>query len=823
MKEDSLIRSSQRQRWKRPQTRFISFILCLFVGCFIQQSFSQSILSLVQKNDIRLLQDEPKEGEGEETEEKKEDKLNVLGGYTIKVDESTEKYCPTKDFMKYKKDTIEIKPERGSTLLGFYGQVKKPLFDFLKHKKLVKLIKEGWFRGIVFIGLPLVAGLFSLCFLPFVIYWVLSFCIPCCKRKSAEERYEKKFDCCKVFTNCCVLTVLGLTILFGSIWTYQTYKMSTTLKPLSCTVAIGFSEAVYGVSHKEAFFPGLAGYNYFLSILDKELKGIVESESASQKIKDSLAQKSFAEFNATLKATNSSLKNITNQTSKLETKVSGCKNNSIKCELQYLKNMTEFISPKVKNETGNFSNAGEMISMTAIQLNVLLNNKTIAQDFIGALDSFSNMSSQIETEVVKIKKQIVKNFDYKKTSNLVYSTLIIFSCSIAGIMIAYLVFWFVNWIMKTYNWLLLLSKSIMICTVTLGLLVNVFAILALVVGAVMVNGCSLFDEAINKPQNMKNFNFGSTFDRMLDTCFYKNSTGDIINVIESEKIRNRILALRHLLDGLTHERELIGLAQKKKEDLEINLYFKPIKNMLEGKADLAGYIPKEEGFQPNLMAIKDNLKKLTENVLFYSTKMCPADMENTDQNTDETYKRDKAFCIGLSTYSVNWANRYKDINGFTEKMAGQLETLQKCAKSFKEINQNIVLNLTGKDKSISKEYETFVTKYQENYGHLKMAREAMKNTIAFMEAPAIDSKFAKIFNCKMLRQEILFLKSSLCGKFTDSVAMQGAALTTLGVLVTILGFAMFNQVRMMERDKNKLPAHMKTDTDPAIQMNELML
>ena len=108
---------------------------------------------------------------------------------------------------------------------------------------------------------------------------------------------------------------------------------------------------------------------------------------------------------------------------------------------------------------------------------------------------------------------------------------ILFVGLIVIVLIAYSAFGFVNMVLKSLNWLVHVSKAIMLCTIILGCLLSILAVVGVAISAAMINGCELFEKAQQDSQLMSTFKFGVTFEKLMDTCFFKHSTGDLVNVI----------------------------------------------------------------------------------------------------------------------------------------------------------------------------------------------------------------------------------------------------------------------------------------------------
>lgn len=84
---------------------------------------------------------------------------------------------------------------------------------------------------------------------------------------------------------------------------------------------------------------------------------------------------------------------------------------------------------------------------------------------------------------------------------------------------------------------------------------------------------------------------------------------------------------------------------------------------------------------------------------------------------------------------------------------------------------------------------------------------------------------AGTFDCTVLRRKMNHLKDSVClpDYFAQNFARVSVLLLFLGPAMVMLGVCMCCQIRISDRDKNKMPAHMKKRQQVHIEINELML
>lgn len=133
--------------------------------------------------------------------------------------------------------------------------------------------------------------------------------------------------------------------------------------------------------------------------------------------------------------------------------------------------------------------------------------------------------------VTVLKKYLIKSFDSDKTYNSSLLNIIVFIGLIMIVLIAYSAFGFVNMVLKSLNWLVHVSKAIMLCTIILGCLLSIIAVYNVALSVMMVNGCEFFEKAQQDSQLISTFKLGATIEKLMDTCLYQNSTGDLVNIL----------------------------------------------------------------------------------------------------------------------------------------------------------------------------------------------------------------------------------------------------------------------------------------------------
>ena len=741
-------------------------------------------------------------------------------GYQIADDVAVKKYCVDENIDEIKAASISWVPQRSPLLTSYYSRVNNSLVSYLTHKDYKQLVKEGWPGLTLLLVLPLAGLLVSLGFLPCAIYWVASFI--CGKRKD-DDRFEKKVDYCKKITNYCVFILLGATFTMVSIWGYQTFKCMGTLKPLSCSASVAFSEVINGRNSPKEYFAGLGGFNYLLSHLNKNMATLLEQPSHKAKV--DLVVVGADNMNDTSLAMTNSFQNYTKTF--MPSKVIGCKDNSVVTRINSIVTMSTYISPAIEKYTLELEAVSRNIYTSAVILKTLYESQTLRTEMLSALSSFYQNASSIQKETVQIKDQIMNNFDYDKTTKVAFTSLLIFTASIVVTLLVYLVFAFINMVLKSLNWLIHFSKAIMMCTLVLGCLVCIIACAFVTISAVMYSACDLLDRSLAKPKLIKNFNLGSTVEKLIDTCFENTTSSNMINIMNETSAYPGIHRVLQLVGGFTNSSRISQIVEE--GTTRVNEHVEALgKKTVTKFNEVDPYEIKEQGILENLAIVHKFVNAKTQNLIELNEDNCKSASNTVRENSapfSYSYRNaDSSYCVVMPQYNItDYRLRWNNLT-LNDGEIGTLNSLQNGIRNYSalvtRLHGDLLETVPGSPTKLTVKLKEDL---RNAFRNLNEARSVLKEPLAFIESPEVDSNYSKLFDCKIVKREILLVRYSLCSSFTETFSNQSVILNFLGPTIVLLSIMMCCQLRMIERDKNKLPAHMKTDTEPTVEMNELML
>ena len=745
-----------------------------------------------------------------------------IGGYEVKEQTAINKYCDGQNTTALKNKGTTYKPQRYEFLGKFYGRIRDPLLNFLKTRSYIQFIKEGWLPFTLLVLPPLIGLLVALIYSPFAILWTFHLC---CFKRTKEDRFEKKFDFWKTCTNWTVGTLMVFTLAMGAIWARDCFLVMGQLKPLSCASAITFSEVSDGFV-TGGFFPGISGYNFLLDKMNHSLSRVLNRNSTTKYAEyvNTTTDASKKNLNTTADNLNAAISNYNKSYS--QSKVMGCANNAVTTRTSTLARMLPTISTPIEYQTNNLTLLGKNIYTSASMMRGLLQNTSNSSDvLLNGIRSFLNMTQKVKTETDTVKDLIMKNFDYDRVHWIGMAALIIFVSSIFLVLLLYMIFWFVNSVLKSMNWLIYFSKSIMLCTLLLGCLLSIIAVATVAVSTVFVNGCDLFDKGLEDRNLMKTFNFGPMFDKMMDSCLYSNSSGDITELIKQTEAEGPFSSALLLFAGFLNSSNYTAIATMTDDSLETRKYFNNLTQIAVKVLD--PYELPAEDLKNRIGAINPVLSSATGNgnTVQMDEETCRITSQTNSMNDASplpTYKNVSSYCLVLPTYNVvtNFSDRYT----IAPSIITDLNSLKKCQLNYSalvtNLNKDMDPSIATTPTAISVDMRQSISSA---FANLTSLRNDLTEPCLFMESGPIFSNYQRLFNCSIVRPQILFMRSQLCGTFTDEFSAQSFWLHILGPLISLLGIFMCLQLRIVVRDMNKLPAHMKTETDPAVEMNELML
>jgi hypothetical protein len=754
--------------------------------------------------------------------------ITVLGGYTMTKDPSVDKYCASMDVPNLKFQSQQGKPERNSILISFYSQVNTPLINFLQHKDYIRFLKEGWLPFFLLVLLPIIGLALSLSFIPVASIWIASFF--CAKKKGQEDdepQFQKRCDPWKVTTDYCTGTLLFFTFVCSALWLIDSIYLVLSLKTVSCSAAVSLSDIIEGTNTKDAFWPGIKGLDYLLKSMDKTFPTVIANSNATIKA-NYIAKTGYV--------TSTIVPSLPNTADSLESAMNDVTNNyyrvdAIHCgkpgvvtQLKLSADMEKpYISPTIRNETIDLMSMSRALHTSCQMINSFLQGTSTSttQPILDAIKSFISIAADINTQSGNLRTQIMNNFDFDKTYYVAILVIVLISFSLALILISYIAFWCVNVYYKTVNLLIHISKIIMICTLAIGCIASIIALVTVIISAVMFNGCELFDKALDDPTSMKSFQLGSMIDKLTDVCLYKNSTGDMITILDTANSQAFTDAQR-LVGGFTNTSRLTVFNTTTNDKLSINQYnvllnssyllFLPTAPYVDSTSDLTTNVNQASDLIKG--TFKDNLMGLLE-----TQDPCRSKPKYVKDPDPPAQDNGNSACVILPQFSLaDYSQRYP-IPMFGTQNISFINNVKQCQLNY----SNYIGGLNNKSFVAVNHTNTLRNSLGEAFTQTQDIRFAFNETRQFIEASPINSSFSTLFNCRILRQEFLLLRFAVCGTFTDRFAGQSFWLSLLGPIMAALGVSMCCQLRMVERDKNKLPAHMMKDAKPILEINELLL
>ena len=740
--------------------------------------------------------------------------------YRVKIDSVVEKYCSNVNINDMKRESMVWKPTKDRVNDLFFIKMNSTLNRFLYHKDYKKMIREGWMDMGVMLVVPLVSILLCCVFLPSSIYWVAS--MMCGKRKD-KERFEKKVDYWKKLTNLCVILLLAMTFILMIVWGYFTIIGVYTLKPLSCTASVAFSEIINGANDTTSdFFPGLGGYNHLLKGLNTSLNSLF-----NQSVKYNKSMEDIASSGMNSSADNmvDSLNTYTKSFN--SSKVIGCKNNNVITRL----NVSVVMKANISESIGNFSKHLETISRNVFTsgslLYALYSDESKKTNLMNSLSNFTRSTDQIHNDTVKVKNIIMANFDYDKTTKIIFTSLILFSISIFITLLLFSVFSFINMVLKSMNWLIHVSKIIMLCTVVLGCLVSLVACVFMTVSAIIYSSCDVLDRSLIFPSTIKSFNLLPEVNKLMDTCFNNHNDNNMIHIMNETNSYEGLQQLLRLISGFTNGTISEHIRNMDQSSLPISTYSDYIRRIGPPLYDtIDEYEIPDEGITKNKDVQNPYYVQKTHNYLVLSKDKCPSQVQNTEDNGNPSweFKNQETYCIVMPTYKIqDYKDRYTSAK-VPQPNIDDLNSLGRCITNYTDLTKRMQ-DFLSKSTSTSPISTTISLRDKLSQALSKMseAKTILKSPLNFIESKEVNSSYSKLFDCRIVKKEMLLLRYSICHKFYHSLSKQSTVLYVLSPTIVLLSIFMCCQLRIIERDKNKLPAHMKTDTDPTVEMNELML
>lgn len=344
--------------------------------------------------------------------------------------------------------------------------------------------------------------------------------------------------------------------------------------------------------------------------------------------------------------------------------------------------------------------------------------------------------------------------------------------------------------------------------------------------SMVFNGCEIFGKAIDNPRLMAKFNLSINGERMMNTCIYANSSGDFANIVEQANITNanEFKLANTILGGFSKEAARLGFTNTT-QDLLLAQYGSFLSQKLVSNQEVDKYevSPNFANIQIAAENVAANIKKsvTTFNDIFTNKEStCGSLAKSPPTATSAT----QDLCIIMpSTPFANFAQR-PWFSATTQPMKDSIQNLTKAEDSYTTIIKDFTneVSSTAADSLLSKE-DALLSKYKSAVTEYASIITIWKDVTDFVDSDPINSNINALFNCRIVRSQVLYVRYAICNDFVNNFGMQSFYLGLLGLVTSILGVFMCIQLRLIDRDKNKLPAHMKKDSEPTVEMNELML
>lgn len=748
--------------------------------------------------------------------------IKTIGNYDIVQDAAVTKYCASYNVDEFRKKSLNEQPKRSSFILAINNAGEDSLVKFAKHRDVWKFVKEGWWNFLKLIAIPLTGSLISIFFVPGVVFWMIWRC--CFKSRNSTDKFEKRRDYCKLFVNCMVIFLMLALLGVGIVWLLEVIGVISSLGPMSCTASLAFSEALNG-SAKPIFFPGISGYKFLVNHLaDGINKTLNDSKSAASyntitkkivaydmpKLNISIID-AFKQFYTTFK--NAKVKNFDKPD-----------DDASAVGLNMTSTMADMIKPDISTEHDALATLSNRLHQTASLFAKAFSDNNESMTLVNVSFIFANFTTNVDDHMNKMKKSILTNFDYHATRLYALVMFMIFGISVLVILLLYSAFGFVNIVLKSFNWLVYISKSIMLCTAVLGCLMSIIALIFVIFSGIMVNTCELFGRALTDPNMMTQLQVTSQVQKVFDTCIYANSSGEFLNIMEEndkQSIDDLNLAYQ-ILSGFTNSTRIDAQISKSNSTIAVGMYDGHLQSNILTYKTIDQYSPATpyNDLQTAMNKLKVTLKGKIGDTFAMADQYCavgsnispPADMKADNSN----------MCLLLPNITAKLSDRswYASLTA-TEK--SQIDGMKKSQENYTDTIKYYVGNYSGSPTTPGIMTQDLFTKYKDSMADYKNIRGFFSEAAKFFEADPINSNKSVLFNCTIVRNQVLYVRSALCGQFIDTFSMQSFWLGILGLCTSLLGICMCVQLKLIDRDMNKLPNHMKTDTEPCIEMNELML
>lgn len=747
--------------------------------------------------------------------------IKELGSYKMVQDSAVTKYCATYNIDEIRQKSLATQPKRSSFILSVYHSGEEPLVQFVRHQDPKQFIREGWWIFLKLTIIPLIGSLISVCFVPGVTIWMIWSC--CKKVNNTEDKFEKRRDYFKLFVNCMVIFLMLTLLAIGILWTLQVVGVIRSIGPMSCTASLAFSEVLNGAL-KPTFFPGISGYKFLANHL---ASGINKTLNDSSKFTD-YSTKTNQILSYDMPALNTSIVNSFKDylTVVKQSKVVNFDRPddlSAIVSLNITASMIDMVNQAIGNDHIVISTLADRLHTSAALLAKSFNDSNQRTALVNLSHSFANQTTNIEDQMKKQIAKIVTSFDYNDNRTYAFVVLMTFSISVTVILSLYSMFGFVNIVLKSFNWLVYISKSIMLCTAVLGCLMSAIAVVLVMLSGILVNSCEIFDRSLTDSSLMKQLQVSNQVKLVFDTCIYANSSGEFLNIMnETNKQSSTHLNLSfQLLKGFTNSSQIDATTKKSSDSIAVGLFDGYLRDdilsfkSIDRYASTASYTD----IQSAIIKLNNDISNKVKDVFAMHKDRC---MTLSKYSPPESMNYAGDLCLLLPNVTENISNRnwYSTLTADEKKRVDNMKIAQQnYSATVKDVSDRFSQGTT----TPAFRTRDLFSKYQSSMASYADIRSFFNEAARFFESDPVNSSASVLFNCKIVRNQLQYVRSAICGDFADTFAMQSFWLGILGLCTALLGVCMCIQLRLIDRDKNKLPSHMKTDTKPSVELNELML
>ena len=481
---------------------------------------------------------------------------------------------------------------------------------------------------------------------------------------------------------------------------------------------------------------------------------------------------------------------------------------------------------------------------------------------------------------------IKKTMDYESTTNTLSYALMLISMLKGSLLIFNLVFMFFTMYLKKCMLLNKICKLIMNLMIVTGILMSFIALLFIVLTILLNNLCFIWDDAI-KSKQFANTIIPKNYRKYSNVCFFEQSGSfrDFMDQDRQEEFDSSMKKFDSLyyLDD-SDRKDTIGAIKTSIDPKDIGVYETFLEKM-QGYHDfysekfnpqpadkISTYYDVFDGNENN--GFEENLNNLNERVAYWGdqkkgegkiqdqyqigVKTCQQIVRNDravlmyvasgNFNQGLTHKPSSAppekynpYCLAFSILDFKDPDQRYPKSVAQSDLVNLFHGLYRCTKDYQKVmgeiikeynktkeNPNTVLYRLEQLNNVIRDVKTKNEDPSQggkvaSKSTLEKINESMNETLAFMRD--IGGGVEKVFSCSIVRKEILLMRDAVCGygNSQERMALIATYMMVIGPILVYLGICMCCQIRISNRDRNKMPNHMKKRNEITIEINELML